>query len=187
MNLTTNQIFSLHFLLFFFNGEIILQNWVYNPSKLLLDIGFFGVFHELGKRQDGRNLHKRGLPSMGLRCSMEAGSPSLVHGRVAGGVEEGGGGSLPLSPLPPGLLAARDPGGLSMGGGPGRGGAAPERSAEPLTEPGRHGVVEDGVDGGVDVEHQAGEVEQVVIHLGIEVIHDLIWGYYYPHGQHLEG
>ena len=34
------------------------------------------------------------------------------HGRVASGVEEGGGGSLPLSPLPPGLLTARDSGGI---------------------------------------------------------------------------
>ena len=32
-------------------------------------------------------------------------------------------------------------------------------------QPGGHGVVEDRVDGGVDVEHEAGEVQQVVVHL----------------------
>ena len=33
--------------------------------------------------------------------------------------------------------------------------------------PGRHGVVEDGVDGGVDVEHQAGEVQQVEVNFAV--------------------
>jgi len=65
--------------------------------------------------------------------------------------------------------------------------AAAKKSSEPLSEPGGHGVVEDRVDGGVDVEHQTREVQEVVEQLHVYMFMDLVRRYDHPYGQNLEG
>ena len=52
--------------------------------------------------------------------------------------------------------------------------------------PGGHGVVEDGVDGRVDVEHKATEVEDVEVELRVDVVGYLVRGDHDPHRQHLQ-
>ena len=54
-------------------------------------------------------------------------------------------------------------------------------------QPGGHRVVQDRVDGGVDVEHQAAEVEDVEVELEVDMVEYLVGGDDHPHGQHLEG
>ena len=64
---------------------------------------------------------------------------------------------------------------------------ASEDSPEPVSKPGGHRVVEDGVDGGVDVEHEAAEVEDVEVKLGVDVVEYLVGRDDDPHGEDLEG
>ena len=64
---------------------------------------------------------------------------------------------------------------------------ASEDSPEPVSEPGGHRVVEDGVDCGVDVEHEAAEVEDVEVKLGVDVVEYLVGRDDDPHGEDLEG
>lgn len=66
---------------------------------------------------------------------------------------------------------------------------APE-STEPhesIAELGGHEVVEDRVDGGVDVDHDSGEVEQVVVRLDVEREHCFLWCHDDPEGEGAEG
>lgn len=60
-------------------------------------------------------------------------------------------------------------------------------SLEALSELGRHDVVQDGVDGGVDVEHDPREVEEQVEGFHINDIENIDLQSHDPQGEDLEG
>ena len=61
-----------------------------------------------------------------------------------------------------------------------------EDLAEPLSELGGHQVVEDGVDGGVDVEHDAAKVEEEVEGLNVNHLKEVDGESHDPEGEDLE-
>ena len=52
--------------------------------------------------------------------------------------------------------------------------------------PGGHGVVQDGVDGRVDIEHEAAEVKDVEVDLEVDMIKYFIRRDHHPHSQDFE-
>lgn len=100
------------------------------------------------------------------------GSQARVSQRAAPvRVERGGEGAVPRP--------AEAEGGRGGGGG----GAVEEAGAEL----GAHQVVEDGVDGGVEVDHDAAEVEDVVVVLDAEPLHRLVRDDDDPEDEDAEG